>query len=247
MSTSAATAAAARAAVFAEEASAAAARAVAAAGEAAAAVAELEGWQVVVGRSKKKSLTADDIIIVDDASKINLAADAPPFEPKVSDEIKLFETSNQMEALFLMGIGGRNVSLIRKHTGIAIYIRDGGGVWMMDRNRWPANAKPQKAWGMVLSACCGGILRWFATPAATQKWYSHLSAPVLKAAAERSGCALELLRSRTGHMCLILVPHSALLFDSPNATTPTAAGVASVRATLPVVREEMMCALASLA
>ena len=229
-----ATAAAAAAKVFAEEASAAAAKAMAAADEAAAAAAELvadDGWQVVVAKKKRSSVD-------EEPTEKPMAVDAPPFEP----EIKLFETSTQMEALFLMGIGGRNVSLIRKHTGVAIYIRDGGSVWMMAPSRWPANAKPQKAWAMVLSACCGGILRWFATPAATQKWYSG-GAPEIKAMAERNGCALELLRSRTGHMCLMLVPNSTTLFDSPTATTPTAAGIAAVRAMLPSMREDMMRSL----
>ena len=98
---------------------------------------------------------------------------------------------------------------------------------------------------MVLSACCGGILRWFATPAATDKWNAQHSAAAQAAVAARHGCSLELLRSRIGHMCLMLVPHSTLLFsdEAPDAV-PTDAAVAAVRDMLPLAREELLLAAA---
>jgi hypothetical protein len=151
----------------------------------------------------------------------------------------LFETRSKSEALFLMGIGGRNVSLIRKHTNVAIYIRDGGAVWMHPKKK---GCDTQKAWCMVLSACCGGILRWFVSPTATQEWYAKYSAAAQAAIAERHGCAIELLRSRVGHTCLMLVPHSALLFDrcQCGCATPDEAAISAVRAMLPVAREELL-------
>ena len=191
------------------------------------------GWQVVVRKAAA------------------LAANARPFNPAEEEEavvkapgaeeegVLLFETSSKTEALFLMGIGGRNVSLIRKHTKVAIYIRDGGAVWM--QAKWP-NSDTRRAWRMVLSACCGGILRWFATPAATQKWCTeqHAAGEVI---AERYGCTLELLRSRVGHMCLMLVPSDEQLFGSGGAAAhdaPDDAAMAHVRAMLPLAREELL-------
>ncbi len=190
-------------------------------------------------KNRRSAATATSAAAAEAAAVVVLLPiSATPFEPAAvlpPAEIRLFETSSKSEALFLMGIGGRNVSLIRKHTNVAIYIRDGSTVSM--HAKWP-NSDPQRAWCMVLSACCGGILRWFTTPAATDKWYSQRSATEQAGIAASHGCTLELLRSRIGHMCLMLVPHSALLFDG--SEKPDDAAVAAVRAMLPIARQQLL-------
>ena len=219
-------------------------------------------WQVVVKKKKQNNNNNKEVVTTTATTKKNdddkksvtkgnhvaFAIDAPPFEPNHNNMIvmeQLFETQTQTEAVFLMGVGGRNVSLIRKYTKVGIYIREGGAIWMRF-NKNNAASEPLKAWRMVLSACGGGILRWFSTPKSTQRWYSDHNAATLNAVAECHGCTLELLRSNVGHMCLMLIP-SNLQFtcDYNNNYRPEEASLAQVRAMLPLARQDMLQALSS--
>jgi len=116
-------------------------------------------------------------------------------------EINLFPLLNN-EAPFLVGVKGRNISLIRKYSGMGIYIKSDMVSMTYQRGR----ATPELAWRMVLSACYGGILRWFETPIATKKGYPEEKKADLEALAMKYSCSLDLLRSKRGHMCLMLIP-----------------------------------------
>ena len=116
-------------------------------------------------------------------------------------EINLFPLLNN-EAPFLVGVKGRNISLIRKYSGMGIYIKSDMVTMTCQRSR----ASPELAWRMVLSACYGGILRWFETPNATKKGYPEEKKADLESLAMKYGCSLDLLRSKRGHMCLMLIP-----------------------------------------
>ena len=110
----------------------------------------------------------------------------------------------KQEAPFLIGVKGRNISLIRKYSGLNIKVDD-YMVRMSDVKS--KNPNPELAWRMVVSACYGGILRWFETPYATKKGYPKERVEELQQCASKFGCGLELLRSRRGHMCLMLIPN----------------------------------------
>ncbi len=69
------------------------------------------------------------------------------------------------EAPFLVGVKGRNIALIRKCSGMLISIS--GTSVVLKRQR--PSSKPDLAVRMILSACHGGILRWFVTAAATHE------------------------------------------------------------------------------
>ena len=107
-----------------------------------------------------------------------------------------------LEAPFVVGIKGRNISLIRKCSGMILSIK--GDTISMTKQR--PSSKPSLAVRMVLSACCGGILKWFVTQAATQDGYPPDKSKAYEALARSHRCTLRLLRARCGHMCLMLVP-----------------------------------------
>ena len=111
------------------------------------------------------------------------------------------------EAPFLVGVKGRNIALIRKCSGMLISIS--GTSVVLKRQR--PSSKPDLAVRMILSACHGGILRWFVTAAATHEGYPFDRIHELELLAQSYGCSLRLLRARCGHMCLMLVPLDALL------------------------------------
>ena len=119
----------------------------------------------------------------------------------VAEEIPIFTLMNG-EAPFLVGVKGRNISLIRKFSGMAIYIRDDQVSMVPQR----FNANADLAQRMVLSACYGGILRWFDTPAATKRGYPDDRVPALEELAGSFDMSIDLLRSKRGHMCLMLSP-----------------------------------------
>ena len=104
----------------------------------------------------------------------------------------------------LIGVKGRNISLISRHANVLIAVEKNSQVNFV--------AKSQKsdldlAHRMMLSMISGGVLRWFNHPSATNKYYHHGSRVELENfIAENSDCTLELLRAYNGHLCLLIVP-----------------------------------------
>ena len=137
------------------------------------------------------------------------------------------------EAPFLVGMKGRNISLIRKCTGMVLTIKD--ETVTMTKQR--PSAKPALAVRMVLSACCGGILRWFVTQAATAEGYPLDKIHSFEQIALKHKCILRLLRARNGHMCLMLIP------DLPATPLATDADQALFRDHLAEARKELLLAL----
>ena len=114
-----------------------------------------------------------------------------------------FMTITPVQAPFLVGMKGRNISLIRKCSGMIITIK--GDTVFMAKQR-SSGYKPDLAVKMVLSACTGGILRWFVTQKATTDGYPFDKIYAFELLAQSQKCTLKLLRARSGHMCLMLIP-----------------------------------------
>ena len=124
--------------------------------------------------------------------------------PSPSDErTPLFQLSHTNEAGFIVGAGGRNTALVFKVAGVPVRV-DGETVYAL-RRRDSAACDLALAHRMALSMSAGGVLRWFVTPVATAQGYPPERQAALCALAEARGCDLQLLRSRRGHMCLLLV------------------------------------------
>jgi hypothetical protein len=137
---------------------------------------------------------------------------APPLPLSIplkstQEPVPMFEIANS-EISYLIGVKGRNISLIRKYTEMLITIQNNIVHYVPMRK----NTDVLLAWKMVLSACYGGILRWFETPYATKKGYPAERVTELQNLANSMNFSLDLLRSRKGHMCLMLVPN--ILFPS---------------------------------
>jgi hypothetical protein len=119
----------------------------------------------------------------------------------------LFRLSHANEAGFVVGAGGRNASLILKITGVPVRV-DGEDIYALIS---PAGGLKKEsdnmslAHRMAFSMSAGGVLRWFVTPTATAHGYPTDQQAALRAIAEERGCELQLLRSRRGHMCLLLI------------------------------------------
>jgi hypothetical protein len=119
-----------------------------------------------------------------------------------NEEVLLVMPITPKEAPFLVGVKGRNISLIRKCSGMLITVKDN----MVYMKRQRTSCKPELATRMVLSACCGGILRWFVTQASTSEGYPFDKIHSFELLAQGHHCTLRLLRARCGHMCLMLIP-----------------------------------------
>lgn len=130
--------------------------------------------------------------------------------PNALETVTMFSLTRG-EAPFLIGSKGRNISLIRKFSGMIISIRDQDVVMCKSK----ATSDVITAWRMVVSACYGGILRWFETPYATMKGYPENRVPEFEKIAKNYDCELQLLRSRRGHMCLMLIPR--IILDNNDA------------------------------
>jgi hypothetical protein len=131
------------------------------------------------------------------------------------EQLLLLTMESASEAPFLVGARGRNISLVRKLSGLELAIRG------LDVLATPFCAKADPLLGrqLALSACTGGVLRWFVTPRATEEGYpAHLQS-TLKALANEYHCDLQALRSPRGHVCLMLVPR--LSIHPPADETPT--------------------------
>jgi hypothetical protein len=137
-------------------------------------------------------------------NKLQRTASSTENKKEKGGEIPIFTLMNG-EAPFLVGVKGRNISLIRKFSGMAIYIRDDKVSMVPQR----FNANTDLAQRMVLSACYGGILRWFDTPAATKRGYPEERISEMEKLAGTFDMCIDLLRSKRGHMCLMLIPQPA--------------------------------------
>ncbi len=137
------------------------------------------------------------------------------------------------EAPFLVGVKGRNISLIRKFSGMAIYVKS--DVVSMIPQR--PNFSVEMAWRMVLSACFGGILRWFDTPNATKKGYPDDRVDELETLAAKYDASIDLLRSKRGHMCLMLIPQLSV------KDRPTDAEIDAVKLKISAARQSLLEAL----
>ena len=130
----------------------------------------------------------------------------------------LFRIAHASEGAFVVGAGGRNTALVRHLTGTTLLVL-GDHVYGASPAKAPAKAQakaptkaPPKAVGaktMALSMAAGGVLRWFVTPQATAHGFPPERQEALRALAATHGCALELLRARRGHMCLLLLAAAA--------------------------------------
>ena len=126
----------------------------------------------------------------------------------------LFRIAHASEGAFVVGAGGRNTALVRHLTGTTLLVL-GDHVYGASPAKAPAKAPtkaPPKAVGaktMALSMAAGGVLRWFVTPQATAHGFPPERQEALRALAATHGCALELLRARRGHMCLLLLAAAA--------------------------------------
>ena len=139
------------------------------------------------------------------------------------------------EAPFLVGMKGRNISLIRKCSGMVITIKN--EMVFMTKQR-SSGYKPDLAVCMVLSACSGGILRWFVTQKATNTGYPFEKIYTFEMIAQAHSCTLKLLRARCGHMCLMLIP------DMPiDNLLPTPHNLTMFRDHLTAARNELLEAL----
>ena len=157
---------------------------------------------------------------------------ATTFNKDGAEEIIMFSLLNG-EAPFLVGVKGRNISLIRKFSGMAIFIKNDVVSMIPQRS----SADPDLAWRMVLSACYGGILRWFDTPNATKKGYPDDKTGVFEALASSYDASIDLLRSKRGHMCLMLIPVMSIVGK------PTTSDIATVKAKLLEARHTLLEAL----
>ena len=104
----------------------------------------------------------------------------------------------------LIGVKGRNISLISRHAYVLIAVENNSQVNFVSKSQ---KSDLDLAHRMMISMISGGVLRWFNHPSATNKYYHHNSRVELeKFITENSDCTLELLRAYNGHLCLLIVP-----------------------------------------
>ena len=180
---------------------------------------EEEGWQLMTRSGGRRRLpafaptvaaapaTLDTIIVVADNDH----------EDEEEPPRLLFRLHWPTEAAFLIGAKGRNVALIRKHTGFSVRIQ-GMDVWLTTTTTAGGDAADRDerrllACRMALSACTGGVLRWFVTPQSTRDGFSDAARPLLERTAAAYRCDVRALRSHKGHVCVLLLPQLASLLD----------------------------------
>lgn len=108
----------------------------------------------------------------------------------------------------LIGARGRNISLICKFARVYMSIEDNHMVTFTPRKNSSEHSL-DLAHRMMISMIAGGVLRWFNHPAATNKYFHpSVRAELENMVAATSQCTLELLRSRNGHLCLVVLANS---------------------------------------
>jgi hypothetical protein len=122
-------------------------------------------------------------------------------ESVVSSKVVHVEPEN---IAVLIGVKGRNISLISRHANVLIAVEKNSQVNFVPKSQ---KSDLDLAHRMMLSMISGGVLRWFNHPSATNKYYHQGSRVELENyISENSDCTLELLRAYNGHLCLIIVP-----------------------------------------
>ena len=175
---------------------------------------EEEGWQLMTRNGGRRRLAAAPATLVMEPTNTNtevVVADEEEEPPRL-----LFRLHWPTEAAFLIGAKGRNVALIRKHTGFSVRIQ-GMDVWLTAPKGSSSAADRDErrllACRMALSACTGGVLRWFVTPQSTRDGFSDALRPLLERTAAAHRCDVRALRSHKGHVCVLLLPQLASLVD----------------------------------
>jgi hypothetical protein len=138
------------------------------------------------------------------------------------------------ETGFLIGTRGRNLALIA-HRSRAV-------LWVVKQKQEVHLLLPTTtpnlllAWRMMIAFLTGGALRWCVTPAQSKRCEPTAE---LKALAATVDCDLELLPSRRGHTCLLLLPRLA---DEASAETT----LAHFRLHMPAARATVLDAISLL-
>jgi hypothetical protein len=140
------------------------------------------------------------------------------------------------EAPLLVGAKGRTIRLVRSQSGLHLTLRGLEVFATVGDSRYApvVAADPLLARQMGVSACAGGVLRWFVSAHAAREGYPPHMADPLEALAEAHRCDLRLLPGQRGHVCLMLVPSSAAA-AATTTTTTTTAGSSSIGTEVVVV------------
>jgi hypothetical protein len=104
----------------------------------------------------------------------------------------------------LIGVKGRNISLISKHASVFAAVEKNSQVAFVSKSE---RSDHDLAHRLMISMVSGGVLRWFNHPAATNKYYHTTAREALEQfVSENSDCVLDILRAYNGHLCLLLIP-----------------------------------------
>jgi hypothetical protein len=107
----------------------------------------------------------------------------------------------------LIGVGGRNVSLIAKHAQAFIQCNDEGEVTLVPRAK---DSDLELGKRMIHAVIAGAIVRWFMHAGSAKRVYEasgvRTEMQALAATLTLNTCALQLLRAHKGRLCLFLMP-----------------------------------------
>jgi len=205
------------------------------------------GWCVVPARAPKKPPPPPTL---------NAGAPAPAATVAASEEerCRLFVLGSPLEAPFLIGAGGRNISLVRKYANVRVTVQNDevlmsalppSATTAVSPISSGSSSKEQNALlakRLAFSASVGGVLRWFVTPQATLHGYPADRVPAWKGLADSFECDLEALRSRKGHVCILLVARLTRLQDDAQGR----AELDRFRALVGGAREALLAAMMAL-
>lgn len=110
----------------------------------------------------------------------------------------------------LIGVKGRNIALVRKHSDMGIFFNEiTNEVYMtVNLHNMQNHSKAKNAWQFTLSVCFGGIIKWFENiNSVTQKYPISKKETCIQVALKHQ-CSLDLIKSskNKNHFCLILLP-----------------------------------------